>query len=104
MFKSREFLVIYLDQKGLGGAQIDLLFDRPDGAITICEIKHSDRPFLIDKEYAQLLERKIQIYTQQTRTEKQIFFAIIASSGIKSNKYSEEMGAQQANLDDLFNF
>jgi hypothetical protein len=91
-------------KKGLGGAQIDLLFDRPDGAITICEIKHSDRPFLIDNDYAQVIERKIEIYKQQTRTKKQTFFAIIASSGLKPNKYSEEIGASQASLEDLFKF
>ncbi len=31
------------------GAQIDLLFDRPDDAITICEIKQTDTPFMIFK-------------------------------------------------------
>ena len=84
------------------GAQIDLLFDRPDGSITICEIKHSDRPFVIDKDYAQIIDRKIEIYKQQTRTEKQIFFAIVASSGLKPNKYSEAMCVQAASLEDLF--
>lgn len=86
----------------LSGAQIDLLFDRPDGAITICEIKHSDRPFLIDKDYAQVIERKIEIYEQQTKTGKQIFFAIIASNGLKPNKYSENFDTQQVVLEDLF--
>jgi AAA+ ATPase superfamily predicted ATPase len=91
-------------RRGLGGAQIDLLFDRPDGTITICEIKHSDRPFLIDKEYAQALERKIKIYKHQTRTEKHIFFSIIASSGLKPNKYSEKMDVQEAQLEALLKF
>jgi hypothetical protein len=91
-------------RKGLGGAQIDLLFDRPDGSITICEIKHSDRPFLIDKDYAQTIERKIEIYRQQTRTEKQLFLAMIASSGLKSNKYSNELVDIRADLGDLFKF
>lgn len=87
---------------GLGGAQIDLLFDRPDETITICEIKHSNQLFVIDKDCMQSIQRKIEIYKEQTRTEKQIFIAIIASSGLKPNKYSEEMGVQRINADDLF--
>src|SRR5262249_38225205 len=31
------------------GAQIDLLFDRDDDSITICEIKYTQEPFSIDK-------------------------------------------------------
>ena len=89
-------------KKGLGGAQIDLLFDRPDGTITIGEVKHSDRPYVIDKDYAQAIKRKIEIYKQQIHTKKQIFFALIASGGLKPNKYSEELGALQATLEDLF--
>ena len=37
------------------GAQIDLLFDRMDGAVTICEIKYSAKPFVINKQYAKNL-------------------------------------------------
>jgi AAA+ ATPase superfamily predicted ATPase len=91
-------------RKGFEGAQIDLLFDRPDKTITICEIKHSEKPFLVDKEYAQAIERKIRIYKQLTGTAKDIFFAIIASSGLKPNTYSEKLDAQEATLEDLFKF
>ena len=42
----------YIPKKGTEeqGAQIDLLFDRDDDAITICEIKYTNTPFAIDKE------------------------------------------------------
>lgn len=88
--------------EGASGAQIDLLFDRPDNTITVCEIKHADRPFVIDKEYAQTIDRKMETYKRQTRTEKQLFFALISSSGVKPNKYSDRMVAEQASLKDLF--
>ena len=83
------------------GAQIDLLFDRYDDAITICEIKYSDRPFIIDKKYAQELIQRSEIYQKQTRTQKQLFLAIISSSGIRPSKHSEIID-QTANLSDLF--
>ncbi len=40
------------------GAQIDLLLDRSDDTIHICEIKFSAKQFIIDKRYSQLLQQK----------------------------------------------
>lgn len=84
------------------GAQIDLLFDRPDEAITICEIKCSQNHFAIDKAYAQELLKKIDVFRKQTRTKKQLFLSLITTHGLKPTMYSEEMVAGQATLDDLF--
>ena len=84
------------------GAQIDLLFDRLDGAITLCEIKCSDRPFAIDKSYAQELLKKTEVFRKQTRTKKQIFFCMITTMGLKKTMYSEEIITNQATLEDLF--
>src|SRR3546814_12024226 len=41
------------------GAQIDLLIDRSDQCINVCEIKFSEQLFTIDKSYAEALQRKI---------------------------------------------
>lgn len=87
---------------GEDGAQIDLLFDRMDGAITICEIKSSDSPFAIDKSYSQELMRKVDIFKKQTRTKKQIFISMITTRGIKKTIYSEELITDQVTLEDLF--
>ncbi len=85
-----------------GGAQIDLLFDRPDGTITICEIKCSDKPFAIDKAYAQALLKKMDIFRKQIRTQKQLFLSMVTTFGLQPTMYSEEIVANQVTLDDLF--
>ncbi len=85
------------------GAQIDLLFDRMDDAITICEIKHSDKPFSIDKAYAKNLRNKCEVFAKTTRTKKQIFIAMIAANGVNENMYSDELLSGIVTLDDLFN-
>lgn len=90
------------DHKDQEGTQIDLLFDRPDGAITICEIKCSDASFVIDKAYAQVLLNKISIFREQTRTKKQLFLALITTFGLKKTIYSEEIVTNQVTLEDLF--
>ncbi len=84
------------------GTQIDLLFDRPDGAITICEIKCSDQPFAIDKAYSQVLTKKVEVFRKQTRTKKQLFLAMITTFGLKPTIYSEELVTNEAKLEDFF--
>lgn len=84
------------------GAQIDLLFDRSDGAITICEIKCTNGLFSIDKDYANRLIKKMEIYQKRTKTSKQLFLAMITRSGLKPTMYSEELVSNQVILEDLF--
>ena len=84
------------------GTQIDLLFDREDNAITLCEIKHSIHPFVIDKEYAKNLIHKKEVFMKKTGTHKQVFIAIIAANGIKNNLYSEDLIDGAVTLVDLF--
>jgi AAA+ ATPase superfamily predicted ATPase len=84
------------------GAQIDLLFDRKDDAITLCEIKYSHEPFILKKEHVESLNRKIMVFKEQTRTKKQLFLSMICASGIKDNDYSETMISSTSTLDDFF--
>ncbi len=89
-------------QSDESGAQIDLLFDRDDGCITICEIKYSESPFLIDKAVAATLLKKVDIYRKQTKTNKQIFIAMVAANGLKPTMYSEELITGCVTLKELF--
>ncbi len=84
------------------GAQIDLLIDRDDDAITICEIKYTDQPFVIDKSYAENLKKKINVFKKETRTDKQVFLVIISANGLKKTMYSEELINGLVTLADLF--
>jgi hypothetical protein len=84
------------------GAQIDLLFDRHDDAITICEIKYTDKPFAIDKTYAQSLKTKIETFIKVSKVSKQIFLVLITATGLKQTLYSEDMVSGIVSLEDLF--
>ncbi len=84
------------------GAQIDLLFDRDDDSITICEIKYTEKSFVITKEYAEKLQQKLETFRRVTRTKKQLFLVIISANGMKKNKYSEKLINSVVTLDDLF--
>jgi hypothetical protein len=84
------------------GTQIDLLFDRNDDAITLCEIKFTNSPFVIDKEYASNLNKKVKVFREITKTQKQIFLGMISANGLKPTMYSDEMVDGIVTLDDLF--
>jgi AAA+ ATPase superfamily predicted ATPase len=73
------------------GAQIDLLFERDDDAVTLFEIKCTEKPFELNKEYYEKLLNKIKIYNNVTRNKRQIFVVLISASGIKKTKYSDEI-------------
>lgn len=92
----------YAPKQGEKGAQIDLLFDRLDNAITICEIKRTEEKFAIDKSYFQELQNKMEVFRKTTKTEKQLFLAMVTTSGLKPTVYSEEYVSSQATLEDLF--
>jgi len=83
------------------GVQIDLLFDRYD-AISVCEIKYTDKPFTIDKNYADILQQKIEIFKKISRTNKQIFLALISANGLKATQYSKELVSNVITWENLF--
>ena len=83
------------------GTQIDLLFERDDNTITLCEIKCTESPFALDKKYYECLLNKVKVYKTVTRTQKQIFVGLVTASGIKSTKYSEKIIDGIVTLEDV---
>lgn len=79
-----------------------MIIDRTDNAITLCEIKYTESSFLVDKQYAEKLKNKIEIFKSATKVTKQIFFVLISANGLKRNKYAEELISSVVTLDDLF--
>lgn len=83
-------------------AQIDLLFDRPDGLISICEIKYASESFKIDKDCAKDLENKKMVYQLVTGTSKQMTLSMITTFGLKKSDYAEDLIFSDCTLKDLF--
>ena len=85
----------------INGAQIDLLIDRRDRAINVCEAKFSGGEFVIDKDYSLKLRNKIMAFKAATKTPKALVMTMITTFGVKSNQYSGNVN-QEVVLDDLF--
>lgn len=84
------------------GAQIDLIIDRKDDCINLCEIKFHHAPFTIDKNYTKELERKILVFQEQTKTSKTLFLTFITPFGLHKNEYSSELVHSELTIDDFF--
>ena len=67
------------------GNQLDLIIDRKDQCVNICEIKYHDKPFNIPPQYARLLEQRVKSFKWGTGTRKTVFLTFITKSGIKYN-------------------
>lgn len=63
----------YIATKGQKGAQIDLLLDRSDHCMNICEIKFSVNEFVVDKEVAEQIDFAVKTFREQTKTKKNNF-------------------------------
>lgn len=71
-----------------GKAQIDLLFDRADRVVCVCEMKFSSSEFSVDKEYDAELRRKVDRFAEETRCRKSIQLALVTTYGLTRNSYS----------------
>lgn len=70
------------------GAQIDLVIDRNDHIINLCEVKFYNVAFTITKDYAEKLREKMRVFQETTKTKKQIQLVLITTFGLKHNKHS----------------
>jgi hypothetical protein len=94
----------YVAPKGTSsqGAQIDLVIDRADRCINLCEMKYSDSEFVVDKSYAEKLQNKKRVFREQTETTKTLFTTLVTTYGVKKNAQCLSVVDGQLTMDDLF--
>jgi hypothetical protein len=83
------------------GVQIDMLIDRRDRVVNICEIKYSMDEYVIDSNYNANLRRKIETFKRKTMCKKTLQLTMITTYGVHRNMYSN-MVQSQVLLEDLF--
>ena len=89
------------DELGTDGVQIDLLIDRRDQVINICEMKFSINEYIIDKDYDLALRNKVEAFRRMNDCKKSLQITMITTYGVKNNKYSGIVQSQVV-LSDLF--
>lgn len=88
--------------KGEGqGAQIDLVIDRNDKSIDLCEMKYSVGQYELKKDYVEWMRERRNLFRDVTGTKKTLRLTMVSSGGIKPGKYSSSIQGM-VNLSDLF--
>lgn len=94
----------FIDKNGTQwkGGQIDLLIDRADDVINICEIKHVSSKYVIDADYEQRLRDRASLFRTVTKTKKALHHTFITTYGVAQNSHSGIVQSE-VTMDDLFN-
>lgn len=83
------------------GTQIDLLIDRRDQVINICEMKYANDVYIIDKDYEERLRRRLSTFQHLTRTRKALHLTFITTYGLSRNTHSGNVQTE-VTMGDLF--
>lgn len=83
------------------GAQIDLIIDRGDKTINLCEMKFVNQPYVISSDYALWLAKRRELFKQTTGTRKTIHLTMVTSYGVEHNAAWQNIQSE-VTIDDLF--
>lgn len=75
------------------GAQIDLILDRDDSVINICEMKYTRQPYEMTSEEETKVQNRKERFMTETGTDKSIHLILVSASGVQRNAYSDEFQA-----------
>ena len=82
-------------------AQIDLLLDRNDRVITLCEMKFADEAYALTKKDIESLRHKRAAFRFATGTRRAVHLTMVTAEGLEHNSYRNEI-QRELTLDDLF--
>ena len=84
------------------GAQVDLLIDRADHVINICEMKYSNKPFVIDKRFAGELHAKRDVFRMRSKSNKTLHLTMVTTYGVADNDYKMQWVDSEVKMENLF--
>lgn len=76
------------EDKGIDKTQIDLLIDRNDGVINLCEMKFSAQEYAITEDEEMKLRRRRGNFIEATKTKKAVHITLVTPYGLKKNSHS----------------
>lgn len=84
------------------GAQIDMVIERSDNLINICEIKFANGDYTITADYAKKLRNKLMAFKEETKTKSSLHLTMITTYGLKKNSEHNSMAQSEVTADCLF--
>lgn len=81
--------------------QIDLIIDRADRIVNLCEMKFSVSRYVIERDYEQRLRDRLAVFLAETKTRKSPLITFVTTYGVLPGRHSGVV-QNQVTLDDLF--
>lgn len=88
-------------KESVPAAQIDLLIERADQIVSVCEMKYSRAAYAIDAKEEERLRNRLAVFIEETRAREAVQLVMVTTYGLKDNVHSSEVTAQ-ITMDDLF--
>ena len=98
---SEEYSWQYLGSEEENGAQIDMIIQRRDRTINICEMKFVNEEYSVSKDYYFSLMNKTNKFIEFANKRDTIQLTLVTTYGLKLGKYSNCINSI-VTLDDLF--
>jgi hypothetical protein len=76
------------------GAQVDLVIERADNVINLCETKYAGGPYAITKSLDQALRRRPAAFIAETGTRKAVHLTMVTPFGLTRNQYADAIQSQ----------
>ena len=83
------------------GTQIDMLIERKDNIVNMCEMKFYGAEFSVDKNYDRILRNRLILLEKEISSKMVIHSTLITTYGLKYNEYSGDF-VKVITMDDLF--
>ena len=80
---------------------IDLVIDRADHVVNICEMKFTADDFQIDKSCDADLRHKLTAFIEETRCRSSVHLTLVTTYSLSRNEYSGRVQSV-VTMDDLF--
>ncbi len=90
------------EEDHLPGAQIDLIIERADRMIHLCEIKFSLNVYNITADYEKKLRERMTLFNLKTKNKKPLVHTFITTFGLGEGKHHSIVHSELT-MDDLFN-
>ena len=81
--------------------QIDLVIERDDKITDLCEMKCTEQPFTVSKEYDRQLLRKRDIFREKTGSKNALKIVLVSANGVAGTAHTEHI-SEVITMDDLF--
>ena len=99
---SHESAYIVQGENGQEGMQIDLMIDRADNVVNVCEMKFCKSEFVVTKSYAERITRRIEAL-EQLFPSKTFHSTLVSAEPLHRNEYADVFRSHLT-MDDLFSF